>query len=175
MALSIKTNSDKQKLKDIYTLVGERDIQSYKLTLLELEERINRLKEETRLLYQYHLEIKKFEHNYDMLSNSQKYALGMSINLLESSVQLLINPLLGLQSNVLPEYFRKFVLLEDANNFGGLSIDEIYSHPDLMIYLANLLYDINLNEQDIKDFWKNLISNKENQENFNIISFVNLS
>lgn len=41
-------------------------------------------------------EIKKFEHNYDVLSNSQKYALGMSINLLKSSVQLLINPLLGL-------------------------------------------------------------------------------
>lgn len=75
---------------------------------------------------------------------------------------------MGLQSNVPPEYFRKFVLLEDANNFGGLSIDEIYSHQDLIIYLANLLYDINLNEQDIKVFWKNLISNKENQENFNI-------
>ena len=92
MTLSIKTNSDRQRLQDIYTLVGDRDIQSYKLTLLELEERINRLKEETRLLYQYHLEIKKFEHNYDMLSNSQKYALGMSINLLISSIQLLINP-----------------------------------------------------------------------------------
>lgn len=67
-----------------------------------------------------------------------------------------------------PEYFRKFVLLEHANNFGGLSIDEIYSHQDLIIYLANLLYDINLNVQDIKVFWKNLISNKENQENFDI-------
>lgn len=103
-----------------------------------------------------------------MLSHSQKYALGMSINLLISSIQLLINPLLGLQSNVPPEYFRKFVLLEEANNFGGLSIDEIYSHQDLIIYLANLLYDINLYEQDVKVFWKNLISNKENQENFNI-------
>lgn len=50
-----------------------------------------------------------------------------------------------------------------------------YNHQDLIIYLANLLYDINLNEQDIKVFWKNLISNKENQENFNIISFVNLN
>src|SRR5699024_8395219 len=70
--------------------------------------------------------------------------------------------------NVPPEYYRKFVLLEDSNNFGGLSIDEIYSHQDLIIYLANLFYDINLNEQDIKVFRKNLISNKENQENFNI-------
>src|SRR5699024_9162130 len=110
-----------------------------------------------------------------MLSNSQKYALGMSINLLKSSVQLLINPLLDIQSNLPSEYYRKFVLIEDANNFGCLSIDEIYSHQDLIIYLANLLYDINLNEQDIKAFWKSLISNKENQETFNIISFVNLS
>lgn len=152
-----KSLSDKKHIEDVFTLISKRDVTSYDLAIVELNERIARIDDESGKLHDANDDIRSFGLDYNAMSEAQQYALGSYVNLMSSSTQLLVNPILGL----LPKYTE-----EDFDEFASKETDENtakwYSDYRLLIVsLANFLYKIELNERDKKLLWKSLRKNKK--------------
>ena len=152
-----KSLSDKKHIEDVFTLISKRDVASYDFAIAELNERIARIDDESGKLHDANDEIRTFGLDYNTMSEAQQYALGSYVNLMSSSTQLLVNPILGLS----PKYTEA-----DFDDFASQETDENkakwYSEFKLLIVsLANLLYKIELNERDKKLLWKSLRKNKK--------------
>lgn len=153
-----KAKSDKKRLENIFTLIAERDVKSYELAIIELNERITRILKEEKQLSQAINTIKTFGTDYENMTEEQQYTLGSYLNLMSSSTQLLVNPILGLQPKYNDDDYKKFV---DFKKYRGLN-------KDIIIFLTNLLYKIPLEEKDKKLLWKSFRKNKKMLESFNI-------
>lgn len=152
-----KSFSDKKHIEDVFTLISKRDVTSYDLAIVELNERISRIDDESGKLHDANDEIRSFGLDYNTMSESQQYALGLYVNLMSSSTQLLVNPILGL----LPKYTEA-----DFDDFTSQETDENkakwYTEFKLLIVsLANFLYKIELNDRDKKLLWKALRKNRK--------------
>ena len=152
-----KSKIDKNHLENLFIAISERDIQSYKLAIVELQERITRIKNEQSLLNRAINKIQTFGLDYDKMSDQQQYELGTYVNLMNSSTQLLVNPILGL----VPKY-----TVQDFDEYKASIIDEketkfLNVFKPLIISLANLLYSIELDTKAKKLLWKSLRNNKD--------------
>ena len=152
-----KSKIDKNHLENLFIAISERDIQSYKLAIVELQERITRIKNEQSLLNRAMNKIQPFGLDYDKMSDQQQYELGTYVNLMNSSTQLLVNPILGL----VPKY-----TVQDFDEYKASIIDEketkfLNVFKPLIISLANLLYSIELDTKAKKLLWKSLRNNKD--------------
>ena len=142
--LLVKGMFDKETLEKIYINVCNRDINSYNLAIIELHERIDRLNNEFGIIRNAIDDISTFGNDYEKMTEQQQYTLGAYVNLMNSSVQLLVNPILGLQPKVTEnDYDRYMDGKEEAGRF--------WKFKGLIISLANMLYDIRL-EEDEKQF-----------------------
>lgn len=152
-----KAKSEQERLEDIFTLISKRDIKSYELAIVELIERISRIKDETIKLKNAIEMVKSFGTDYNQMSESQQYELGAYVNLMASSTQLLVNPIMGL----IPRYgeadYKKFVS-EGINNSDA---SQCSVYKDLIIALSNLLYKIDLDDKDKKLLLRSFKKNKE--------------
>ena len=91
------------------------------------------------------------------MTEKQQYTLGVYVNLMNASLQLLINPILGLQ----PKY-----TIEDLEHFLAYHIhygthEHFKKNKNLIVYMANLLYKIPTDESDRKLLAKSFRRNKE--------------
>lgn len=145
---------NKKRLENIFTLICKRNIDSYKLAFTELNERIHRIIDESAKLDNAMVKIATFGMDYNVMTADQQFELGAYVNLMESSTMLLVNPIMGLQPKFTEEDFNNFFSAE--NNFTTKR-----NQRDMVITLANLLYKIDLDEQDKKIFVKSLKQNKE--------------
>lgn len=162
--LLIKSLNEKKRLEDIFTLISERDIKNYQLAIVELEERIQRIKNESNLLIQAIEKIEAFGIDYLAMTEAQQYELGAYVNLMSSSTQLLVNPILGLQPKYSTEDFKSFTLWEDRK----ANLAECLIFKNVIISLSNLLYKIEIEEKDKKLLWKSFKGNKKLLESFNL-------
>lgn len=153
-----KTKSDQNRLENIFTLISKRDIKSYELAIVELNERISRIKDESVKLHNAIEKIESFGLDYNQMAEAQQYELGAYVNLMSASTQLLVNPILGLQPKYNEEDFSKFI--SDGNR---KTINK-----DLIIALSNLLYKIKLDNKDKKLLWKSFKKNKKFLASMNI-------
>ena len=151
-----KSLSDKKHIEDVFTLISKRDVTSYDLAIVELNERIARIDDESGKLHDANDDIRSFGLDYNMMSEAQQYALGSYVNLMSSSTQLLVNPILGLLSKYTEEDFEEFASKETDENKAKWYSD----YKLLIVSLANFLYKIELNERDKKLLWKSLRKNK---------------
>lgn len=153
-----KLKSDKEKLENIFLLICKRDNASYSQAIVEMNERINRIVDETKKLESAIVDIVKFGTDYNEMTEDQKYTLGAYVNLMNASTQLLVNPILGLQPNFSDEDFNKFISV-----FYPCVDIRLYceSHKSIIIYMANLLYKIDIDESDRKLLAKSFMNNKE--------------
>lgn len=151
-----KTKSDKERLEDIFTLISKRDIKSYELAIVELSERIDRIKNEGIKLAEAIIKIESFGTDYNQMSEAQQYELGAYVNLMEASTMLLINPIMGLRPKYTEEDFEKLCASETA-----IFKKYFVNHKSMVISLSNLLYKIKLNDNDKKLLCKSLKKNKE--------------
>lgn len=126
-------------------------------TLLELSERITRIDEESKLLRDAIVKIKSFGTDYDAMTEAQQYELGAYVNLMLSSTQLLVNPILGLQPKYGNEDFEKFVSWKGRKTDKALCND----FKTLIISFANLLYKIDLDDNDKRLLYKTFKGNKK--------------
>lgn len=134
--------SDYEKLEKIFLIISERDKRSYDLAIAEINERISKIMDETEMLSKASLDIATFGTDYTQMSESQQYTLGTYVNLMNFSTQLLVNPILGLQPKVTEQDFKDFTSVH--------SILNIKEKQEVIIYFANILYNIDLNESDRK-------------------------
>lgn len=91
------------------------------------------------------------------MSEAQQYALGSYVNLMLASTQLLTNPIKGLLPKFTMEDFDDFISLKDRKENEMICAE----YKDFIIFLANLLYKIELDDRDKKLLWKSLRKNKE--------------
>lgn len=153
-----KARTDKKRLEEIFLLISKRDKKSYELAIVELNERINRIAEETLKLQVAIMNIGTFGTDYNKMSEEQQYTLGSYVNLMNASTQLLVNPILGLQPKYKEEDLRNF---QSFNSLAGLSYPYINKIKNLVIYMANLLYKIDTEESDRGLLAKSFKKNKE--------------
>ena len=154
-ALYLWSKSEKEKLEELFLLIGKRDECYYKLAVVELNERIKRVLEETKKLYKAIGLIESFGTDYNSMTEEQQYTLGVYVNLMYSSTQLLINPIQALQP--------KFTLniLEQYLTFNTKHTGYCKKEKELIVYMANLLYDIDTTESDRKLLSKSFRNNKD--------------
>ena len=148
---------DKNHLNDIFTLISERDIKSYDLAIVEINERIARIDDETGKMHKATDRINSFGLDYNNMTEAQQYELGAYVNLMTSATQLLVNPIIGIQ----PKYTE-----EDYNEYLSWREEPPKESKDdntkkLVVCLCNLLYKIDLNERDKKLLRKSIKKNKD--------------
>ena len=152
-----RSSSKKKRIEEIFTLISKRDVKSYKLAVVELSERIIRIDEESKLLRDAIVKVKSFGTDYDAMTEAQQYELGVYVNLMLSSTQLLVNPILGLQTKYGNEDFEKFVSWKGRKADKALCND----FKTLIISFANLLYKIDLDDNDKRLLYKTFKGNKK--------------
>lgn len=148
-----KGKSDQNRLEDIFTLISKRDVKSYELAIVEINERISRVTDESQKLTTAIEQIKSFGLDYDLMTDVQQYELGSYVNLMNSSTQLLVNPIMGLQ----PKYSEND--LEEYLSSHKKNLDE--KEKQLILSLANLLYKIDMDDKDKRLLWKSFKNNKK--------------
>lgn len=148
-----KGKSDQSRLEDIFTLISKRDVKSYDLAIVEINERITRITDESQKLTTAIAQTKSFGLDYDLMTEAQQYELGSYVNLMNSSTQLLVNPIMGLQ----PKYSEHD--LEEYLSSHKKNLDE--KEKQLITSLANLLYKIDMDDKDKHLLWKSFKSNKK--------------
>lgn len=144
---------EKNRLEDIFTLISKRDVKSCELAIVEINERISRIIDETKKL-NYSIErTSEFGLDYNLMTEAQQYELGSYVNLMNSSTQLLINPIIGL----MPNYS-----IGELKEYAAFSKKKVYVNEIMLIVsLANILYKIDLDEKDKLLLWKSFKGNKE--------------
>ena len=145
--------SEQNRLEDIFTLISKRDVKSYELAILEINERISRIKDEGQKLNSANERSRAFGLDYNLMTEAQQYELGSYVNLMNSSTQLLVNPITGLQ----PKY--DIGDLKEYIAFNKKKVDD--KQKFLIVSLSNLLYKINLDEKDKTLLWKSFKGNKK--------------
>lgn len=159
-----KSRNDKKHIEDVFTLISKRDVKSYKLAIVELNERISRIIDESELLEKAITKIKTFGTDYDNMTEAQQYELGSYVNLMSSSTQLLVNPVIGLLPKFSNDDFERYRTWTDRK-----SPDSILSEfKELLISFANLLYKIELSDKDKKLLYKTFKANKKMLKSFNM-------
>lgn len=148
-----KRKSDRNCLEDVFTLISKRDVKSYELAIVEINERISRIKDESQKLNNASERTREFGMDYNLMTEKQQYELGSYVNLMNSSTQLLVNPIAGLQ----PKY--DIVDLNEYIAFSKKVLDD--KQKTLIVSLSNLLFKIDLEEKDKTLLWKSFKGNKE--------------
>lgn len=152
-----KSSSDKKNIENTFTLISNRDVDSYKLAIVELAERIERIGNERELLKEAIVKGKSFGTDYEAMTEAQQYELGAYVNLMFSSTQLLVNPIMGLQPKFSENDFDGFLNWSERKADKKVCAD----YKRLIISFANLLYRIDLSERDKKLLYKAFKRNKK--------------
>jgi hypothetical protein len=151
------TKSNKNRLERVFKNISDRDENKYKLAIVELNERIKRIIDETAKLNEAIVDIGSFGVDYENMTEQQQYTLGAYVNLMYASSQLLVNPILGLQ----PNYTEKDL---DAFLSSNKVEPEYLLKKSLSVYFANLLYKIETDEKDRKLLAESFKGNKQFRE-----------
>lgn len=152
-----KSKSDKEHLESVFVTISNRDTKSYELAIVELNERIFRIKDEVPKLNGAIERINTFGLDYLNMTEEQQYELGAYVNLMFASTQLLVNPILGLQAKYGEQDFEKYA----TNIEERKKQNKCIMYKDLIIALSNLLYNIKLEKKDKKLVWKSFRNNKK--------------
>ena len=152
-----KNNKDKKHLENLFAAISHRDVKSYELAIVEIIERINRIIDESHKLDEAIELIKTFGLDYDMMTEKQQYTLGSYVNLMNSSTQLLTNPIKGLEPKFSEEDFDSFINKKNINENNNIYND----NKNLIILIANLLYKIEIDEETKILLWKSLKKSKD--------------
>lgn len=175
--LILKNKEDKKRLENIFTHISNRDVTLYELAMVEINERIIRIDKEVNDLVNAIEEVMSMGLDYNEMTEQQQYQLGSYVNLMFSSTQLLVNPILGLKPKYSDEDFEDFMDTKEDKS------DELFDerYKNLIISIANLLYKVEMDKEDRKIFYKTIKRNKKFLESLklskkdlpsNIIDFV---
>ena len=149
-----KNKSDQKCLENLFIRISNRDLKSFELAINELDNRIKQIDNENIELKFAIRIIQSLGLNYSEMTEEQQDELKKYIQLIDTSTQLLVNPIKELQ----PKYTN-----EDLDEYIKRKYSAWYSSSEKrsIITLANLLYKINTNEVEKKLLWKSLRDNKE--------------
>ena len=160
----IKGLKDQHRLEDIFIEITENNINQYNIAFIEIKERIKRIKDETKKLRLATDKIITFGTDFKKMTIEQQYELGSYVNLLRSSIQLLITPIMGLQPKYTEEDFKKFKRYGAKGEIKQTCND----YPEIIYSLVSFLGSMELYESDKKLLLKTFKHNKEMLNSFEI-------
>ena len=99
------------------------------------------------------------------MTEAQQYALGSYVNLMLSSTQFLVNPIMGLLPKFGEREFDKYMSWDN----GKIDTSLCNEYKPLIISLCNLLYKIELDDKDKNLLFKTFRKNKKMLTALNII------
>ncbi|WP_346713745.1 hypothetical protein [Mediterranea massiliensis] len=152
----------KERLEEIFMLISKRDQKSYRLAILELDERMKKNRKVTGEIYAACTHVYTFGTDYRAMTEEQQYTLGTYLNLMNAAMQLLVNPIIGLQPKFTEEDFQ----IKSSGNVQIPQIDSDYitlimlklqmwssskdfeKYKNLIVFLANMFYDVNFQNSD---------------------------
>lgn len=152
----------KERLEEIFMLISKRDQKSYQLAILELDERMRKNRKVTSEIYTACTHVYTFGTDYRAMTEEQQYTLGTYLNLMNAASLLLVNPIIGLQ----PKFTEEDLEIKCSGNVQIPRIDSDYitlvmlklqlwssskdskKYKNLIVFLANMFYDINFQESD---------------------------
>ena len=91
------------------------------------------------------------------MTEAQQYALGSYVNLMLSSTQFLVNPIMGLLPKFGEREFDKYMSWDN----GKIDTSLCNEYKPLIISLCNLLYKIELDDKDKNLLFKTFRKNKK--------------
>jgi hypothetical protein len=162
--LFLKSFSNKKKVEDIFTLISERDVKSYSLAIVELNERISRIVDESKALNTAIDRICSFGLDYNAMSEYQQYELGAYVNLMRSSTQLLTSPIMGLQPKFTSSDYNEYLVSKDLEK----NDNNVLKLENVIISFSNLFYKIELDDKDKKILYKTFKKNKKMLESLEL-------
>lgn len=145
--LFLRSKHNKERLENIYTLISERDTRSCELAIVEISTRIEKIKDESHKLSDAIDKIKTFGTDYRKMTESQQFELGSYVNLMESVTMLLVNPILSLQPKYTEQDFETMCASE-KDSIWSFEKGYCQRYKSMVIFLANLLYDVKLDNKD---------------------------
>ncbi len=160
----IKGITDQHKVQDIFIHIASRDKNRYKKALAELKERIKKIRTEIIILKNAVNTVVTFGTDYDEMTEEQQYKLGAYFNAMNSSIQQLVSPIMGLQPLYSEKDFSKYMMWRGRK----ATTDLCHQNKNFIIAFANLLYQIPLDKDEKKLLWKTFKSNKKLIESFNM-------
>lgn len=149
------SKSEKERLENIWLNISKRDQKSYELAIVEINERIKRIINETEILNKAIVEIGSYGLDFSTMTEDQQNTLCSYVNLMFASSQLLVNPIMGLQPNYTEKQYIDFL------SYKKNAIVDLRAKEDLVIYFANLLYKVDTDKIDRKLLAKSFRKNKE--------------
>lgn len=152
-----KSHTKKKILDEIFTRVCKRDTKSYSLAIVELNERIRCIEEESIFLRKCIKKIRGFGLDYTKMSDDTQKELGTYVNAMNASAQLLVNPIKGLQPVYTEEDFSTYIQWSVRNTDNPVN----RRYKKAVISLSTLLYAINLNDNEWKVLYESLRHNKD--------------
>lgn len=162
----------RERLEEIFMLISKRDQKSYQLAILELDERMKISRKVTNEVYTACTHIYTFGTDYRAMTEEQQYTLGVYLNLMNAAMQLLVNPIIGLQPKFTEEdlqtkcsgniqmpriisYNISLVMMKFQDWSSSIDSEK---YMNLILFLANMFYDVNIHETDyeiLADLFKN--------------------
>ena len=160
--LFFSAKKKKERLEEIFKLISKRDQKSYQLAILELDERMNANRKLTGEIHTACTHVYSFGTDYRAMTEEQQYTLGTYLNLMNAAIQLLVNPIIGLQ----PKFTEKDFQIECSgnvqmsqmisDNFEDIMLKHLTwskskdcdKYKNLIVFLANMFYDINFQKSD---------------------------
>lgn len=160
--LFLSAKKKKERLEEIFKLISKRDQKSYQLAILELDERMKISRKVTGEIYTACTHVYTFGTDYRAMTEEQQYTLGTYLNLLNAATQLLVNPIIGLQPKFTEEDFQiersRNVQMSQiiSDNFADIMLKHLTwseskdcdKYKNLIVFLANMFYDINFQKSD---------------------------
>lgn len=156
---------DYKETASVFVSISHQATTRYGLAILELKERIRHIVKETAELKIASEIVKAFGTDYEVMSEEQQYQLGAYVNLMYASTQLLVNPILGLTPPVTEKDIDVYASQLEATNE---QLQVIEKYKGWVVYLANLIYGITLDEKGQKLLLNTLKNQKELLNSFDI-------
>lgn len=159
-----KASDKKKKIERIFLDISDRDQHCYKLSITEINERITRIVNETKMLKSALEEIEKIGNNFEEMSEDQQYELGTYVNLKNASTQLLVEPILGMTPKFNENDYEKYISWE------GRQTDFLLNDKNkkLIISFSELLYKIKLTDEEVRILYSFFKKDKKMLKAFNI-------
>lgn len=161
----IINNNKQKKLDQIFTLIFKRDKKYHELAVVEINERSSKILSENSEIINAISSIKTFGTDYRKMSEKQQYMLGAYVNLLESSAQLLINPILAFMPKYSERDYDKF--FQSFYKLSGKTPTD--KNKELIVYFADLLYEIEINEKECHLIYNLLKKDKNFLKSFELL------
>lgn len=153
----VVAKQDQKRLEKVFTLISKRDVKNNELAILEINERIERINNDTSSIKDALIKLETFGYDYSAMTEKQQYELGLYVNLVSSATALIINPILGVQPKYSKEDYERFLSIMYMTGYP----DRFIRDKDVVVFLANLLYQIELDDKEKDLLGKSIKSNKE--------------